>query len=136
MLREIATLLLFCQAGCTFGYTDQPILDVMAGKLAAGSRITVTGTMETTGINYYSLFAPEETTSGFKCIALILNDRDIKIAKSLNGQRAEVRGMIIPIDDLNEMIPTSRGEINKRLWTGTPCTGEAAIFVTKLKRIE
>lgn len=96
-------------------------------------KVSIEGTLDTTGIDFYSLFASRGDIRGSACIALILTDAGLKKAKALNGKRVIVRGKLLFLADLNTLLPDQSGKINGRIWAGTRCTGESAIYVSDLR---
>jgi hypothetical protein len=97
------------------------------------SKLSVVGVVETTGVNFYSLFRNESQRSGSICIPVILDHQDQALATRLSGGRFMVTGSAIPIDELNQVLPNQYGEIHGRAWSGTRCTGQIAIYVMALK---
>ncbi|HWL95566.1 MAG TPA: hypothetical protein VNT79_18755 [Phycisphaerae bacterium] len=109
-----------------------PFAAVVRGDVTDTSGAAVVGKMDTSGVNFYSLVAPNASEDRAECIALILTGADQQRAKRLNGTRVLARGRIIFLADLNQAIPGQIGEINGRAWSGTRC-GEVALYVTSLR---
>jgi hypothetical protein len=136
MLRPLNSLLaLVALSGCTAPQSAIPFSRAQAGDFVSTSKLSVVGVIDTTGVNFYSLFADESQRAGTDCISLILDHQGQAIAKRLSGRGAIATGNAIPMDELNQAMPNQYSEINGREWSGTRCTGRIAIYVTALKAV-
>jgi hypothetical protein len=135
MLRSLIYLFAFAGLMACASQPTIPFSRAQAGDFAPTPKLSVVGVVDTTGVNFYSLFMDETQRSGTDCIPLILNRQDQALAKQLSGRRAIATGSAIPMDELNQAMPNQYGEINGREWSGTRCTGHVAIFVTALKAL-
>ena len=120
-------------ACCAGPPVPTPFHSVLRGEVTDTSTVAVSGKIDTTGVNFYSLFDGGASVAGSDCIALVLTDSDQQRAKLLNGKPVRVRGKIMFQADLNRILPNQSGEINGRAWSGTRCTGETVLYVTELK---
>lgn len=120
--------------GCASQTANVRFDDVLNGNISTSSDFAVIGLMDTTGVNFYSLFREHDQQSSSNCIPLILDHPGQIRAKQLHGARVLVRGHAIPMDELNDVLPYKYGEINGREWSGTRCDGRIGIYVTNLQR--
>lgn len=136
MLKSLTSLFaIVALSGCVNSQSTIPFSRAQAGDITTTSQLSVAGVIDTTGVNFYSLFMDEDQRSGTDCIPLILDHEGQALAKRLTGSRAMVSGSAIPMVELNQAMPNQYGEINGREWSGTRCTGKIAIYVTALKAI-
>lgn len=136
MQKSLTALVVICLAACAHQHTILPFGEVVKGELGDASRVSIVGTMDTSGINFYSLIELSDSPGNRNCIALILSDGDQARADQLHGREVLVRGSVLYLADLARMIPSERGQINGRSWAGTDCEGEVAIYVTHLEAID
>jgi hypothetical protein len=137
MHRRLTTLFaLVGLTGCVSQQNTIPFARAQAGDFALTTEISVIGVLDTTGVNFYSLFMDDSQRASPECIPLILDRQDQTLAKRLSGRRAIVSGRAIPMDELNQALPNEYGEINGREWSGTRCTGRIAIYVTALETVK
>lgn len=120
-------------AACAAPERTVPFAQALSGEATSDLKVSIEGTLDTTGIDFYSLFASRGDIRGSACIALILTDAGRKKAKQLNEKRVLVRGKLLFLADLNTLLPDQSGKINGRIWAGTRCTGETAIYVSELR---
>lgn len=132
----IPVLTLLTLLGCAAQQEMISFSKAQTGDLTQTSNLSVVGVLDTTGVNFYSLFADENELQGTDCIPLILDREDQIFAKRSKGRRAMVFGSAIPMDELNQAMPNEYGEINGREWSGTKCNGRLAIFVTELTALD
>jgi hypothetical protein len=121
--------------GCAAPPPTAPFHSVLRGEVAQTPTVAVLGRVDTTGVNFYSLFDVAASVAGTDCIALLLTDRDRRRAKLLDGKQVRVRGKMMFQADLDQILPSQSGEIDGRKWSGTRCTGETVLYVTKIERI-
>ena len=132
MLKTLMLPSLLVLSACLSHRTITDFEDVFRGSITYPAEITVDGLMDTSGVNFYSLFNVGSPLTGSDCIPLILDSVGQDRAKRLSGRRVTVQGRALPMDELNEAIPGQYGEIDGREWSGTRCDGRAAIYVTQL----
>jgi hypothetical protein len=135
MWKSLIVLAVIFLAACARQHTMLPFSLVLRGEIEEPLRVSVSGKMDTSGISFYSLIQAEDSLGSANCIALILTDSDQARAEQLHGHSVLVRGRILYLADLIQMIPSQRGQINGRDWAGTACEGEVAIYVTRLEAI-
>ena len=137
MLRSMTALLAFATLpNCVENRNLVPFTRAYIGDYGSDSKITIVGVIDTTGINFYSLFENDDHRSGNHCMSLILDRDGQAAAKRLSGQRVQVSGNAIPMVELEEAMPNKYGEINGREWSGTRCGGHIAIYVTSWQELE
>ncbi len=109
-----------------------PFAQAMAGNVAAGSNIVLTGRVDPSIPDSPSLIdrAGEQGTD--RCVALILDRKDSRRVRRNGGALVKVEGKAYFLADLARIFPDTLGEMNGRLWTGTACHGELAVFVDRL----
>lgn len=137
MLKSLIPVIAFLTVvACAAQQETISFFKAQAGDLAQTSNLSVIGVLDTTGVNFYSLFADENERQGTDCIPLILERDDQILVKQFTGRRAKVIGSAIPMNELNQAMPNEYGETNGREWSGTRCTGRLATFVTELRTLD
>ena len=109
-----------------------PFAQALTGNVAAGSRIVVTGRVDPSIPNSPSLVDRDGERGAVECVALILKRSDLRRVRRNAGALVEVDGKASFLAESAKIFPETYGEMNGRLWTGTACHGELAVFVDRL----
>lgn len=131
MLRPMMLAALAVLSACATQIATVPFREIYREAWTASSEIIVAGVMDTSGVNFFSLFG-SGARDGSDCVPLILNHLGQTRAKQLSGRRVLVQGRAIPMDELDQVIPGQYGEIDGREWSGTRCFGKTAIYVVRI----
>ena len=133
MLKLIAILgMLLGVSACAGQHATVPFSAALRGDLSDAPEIEVSGNVDTTGINFYSLIDSAAGIGSSECIPLILTGADQRRARQLHGRPVVVRGRVMGLADIFRLLPEHIGLVNGREWTGTHCEGAIALFVTHL----
>ena len=134
MLRSLmAITILSSSVACASQALITPFSDAMSGHIDVSKEVRLLGIMDTKGVNFYSLFSNRSPLNSTDCLALILDRKGQKEAKAVANRSVEVSGRIIPLDQLNEVMPSEYGQIEGRDWSGTRCTGRSVVYVTSIR---
>jgi hypothetical protein len=109
-----------------------PFAQALAGNVAAGSKIVLTGRVDPSIPDSPSLIDRADNLGTVQCVALILDRVDLRRVRRNGGALVKVDGKAWFLADLARIFPDTLGEMNGRLWTGTVCHGELAVFVDRL----
>lgn len=132
MFKPLTILSLLVASGCAGRSVPTTFEGAYLAESLPPGAISLRGTMDTTGMNFYSLIEPSGTLGSARCIPLILSLKDQRRARRLHGHAVAISGDVFFLGDIDEMIPDELGTVNGRAWTGTQCASSTVIFVHRL----